>query len=341
MSYQQLTLDERYQIQALLKLKCSPADIARRLGRHRSTICRELLRNRAEWQGAANPYLAERAQRKTHERRVAKGAAQRKLQGELKELVEQKLRLSWSPEQISGRLRLERRMTLSHETIYQHVLRDSRQRGFLRYCLRFGGYKHHRFKKSKVGERTRARKNWIDQRPAAANKRRQLGHWERDCVLGTRGTSALLTVVDRKSRYTRIRHVRKLNTEHVAAATLAALRPHAAVSKTMTNDNGVEFQRDELLQQQLGIPIYFCEPSSPWQRGTIENTNGLIRQYVPKATNLDLLEQWVPNALEETINFRPRKVLGFRTPHEIFFSERVRLTTEPLMRLGLEFSRAS
>jgi len=257
------------------------------------------------------------------------------------QLVEQKLRLSWSPEQISGRLRLELRVKLSHETIYQHVLRDTREHGFLRYCLRFGGYKHHRFKKSKHAERTRLRKNWLDQRPAAANKRRELGHWERDCVLGTRGTSALLTIVDRRSRYTRIRHVRKLNTDEVAKGTIAALRPHRALTKTITNDNGVEFQRDETLQRKLGIPIYFTEPSSPWQRGSIENLNGLVRQYIPKRTNLDSLAPWITTALEDTLNFRPRKTLGFRTPHEIHYGERVRLTSEQLMRFGLEFSSST
>jgi IS30 family transposase len=236
-------------------------------------------------------------------------------------------------------LRLERGNAVSHETIYQHVLRDSKQLGFLRYCLRFGGYKHHRFKKSKVAERTRARKNWIAKRPAAANNRTQIGHWERDCVLGKRGRSALLTIIDRKTRYTRIRHVAKLDSAHVGRATLEALAPHAAVTRTITNDNGMEFQRDEALQKRMRIPIYFTEPSSPWQRGSIENLNGLVRQYVPKRSSMDSMPHWLPTALEQTLNFRPRKILGYRTPHEKFYKERLDLIANQRMHFGLEFSR--
>jgi transposase, IS30 family len=337
MTYKQLTLDERYQIQALLRMETSRAEIARRLGRHRSTITREIQRNSDP--GLVVPYRAPGAARRAQRRRITKGALARKIRGPLRKLIEQKLRLSWSPEQISGRLWLEKGIRISHETIYQHVLRDAKTLGFLRYCLRFTGTKQHRLRKSRRGERTRMRKNWIAQRPAAANQRTELGHWERDCLLGKRGGSALLTLVDRRSRLTLVRHVPTVNERRVATATRLALRPHRKLTKTLTNDNGVEFQRDQTLQQQLGIPIYFTEPSSPWQRGSIENTNGLIRQYVKKNTSLDRSPPWLAAALEETLNFRPRKILGFRTPHEIFFGCRVRLTREPLMRLGLEFNR--
>ena len=120
--------------------------------------------------------------------------------------------------------------------------------------------------------------------------------------------------------------------------TLDALSTHQAVGKTMTNDNGIEFQRDESLQKRMGIPIFFCDPASPWQRGSIENLNGLVRQYLPKSSNLDKLSVWAPKAFEETLNFRPRKTLGWKTPHEIFFDDLVMLTSNPLLRFGLEFS---
>ena len=339
MSYQQLTLDERYQIQALRALGASQAKVARRLKRHRSTIARELRRNRRRYPPMV--YQAEWASEQARRRRRDKGERSRKIQGELQALVEQKLRQSWSPEQVSGRLLLERGLRLSHETIYQHVLRDSRKQGILRYCLRFGGYKHHRFKKSKCAERTRLRRNGLDERPAAANERRELGHWERDCILGQRGSSALLTIVDRRSRFTRIRRVPRLQADSVADATVHALRPFRKLSKTMTNDNGTEFQRDESLQRRLAIPIYFTDPASPWQRGSVENANGLVRQYCPKRTNFDALPSWAPKALEETLNFRPRKTLGYLTPHEVFFRERLPLTTNPKLRFGLEFSTLS
>ncbi len=333
--YRQLSLDERYQIAALLKQRTSAANIALKLGRDRSTVSRELKRNGDQYGSIG--YNAPRAENKAHARRVAKGVTQRKITGELQVLVEQKLRLSWSPEHIAGRLKLEKsRWHVCAETIYQHILRNSKELGFYRYCLRFGGYKHHRFKKSKMAERTRMRKKWIKDRPVAANERAQLGHWERDCLLGKRGGSAFLTMIDRKSRYLRIAHVKNVDTDTVAAATKRSLRSEFV--RTITNDNGLEFARDQELQEEMGVPVYFCEPSSPWQRGSIENANGLIRQYFRKGANLDRLPHWVANAIEETLNFRPRKVLGYRTPHEIHRNQTLTLVGNEEMHFGLKFS---
>lgn len=341
MKYRQLTLDERYQIAALLKRTSNAAEIARELGRHPTTITRELARNRNDRRYLSPaPYLPTRAQAQAKARRDAKAARSRKIQGDLQIVIEQKLRLGWSPEHISGRLATEARVSITHETIYQHVLRDAKAKGTLRYCLRFGGYRHHRFKKSRMAERTRQRKHWLDERPSGANDRTELGHWERDCVLGVRGGAGLLTLLDRKSRYVIIKHVDRVDTEHVAAATLEAFAGVRVAS--LTNDNGVEFQRDEALQRKLGAKIYFCDPSSPWQRGSVENANGLIRQYVPKGTSIDDINPAVASMIAETLNHRPRKVLGFRTPHEAFFDEDLPLLTEPaLLRFGLEFSSPS
>jgi transposase, IS30 family len=333
-AYKQLSLDERYQIVAMLRLKRSVREIAHELDRHPSTIYRELKRNSEPY--FAHPYLAPRAQKKTAARRIAKGEGQRKIQGELQEAVERKLRLSWSPEQICGRLRVEDSIILSHETIYQHILRDSKRLGFYRYCLRYGGYKHHRFKKSRMAEKTRARKNWIEDRPASANNRSELGHWERDCLLGKRGEAAMLTMVDRKSRYLRVIRVSRLDADTVAKATFDGLQ--GLPTRTITNDNGIEFQRDESLQKTMSVPIYFCNPYSPWERGSVENANGLLRQYLKKGSDFDALPSWMPSALEETINFRPRKVLGFRTPHEVLHKTKIHLMKRESMHFGLEFS---
>jgi transposase, IS30 family len=345
-TYRQLSLDERYQIATRLRLKQSVPEIARALERHPSTIYREVARNGGPYSHAfadAGPqppngkYAPESAHRRAAQRRVEKGASQRKIQGELKTLVESKLRLSWSPEQICGRLLVECGIRLSHETVYQHILRDSKQLGFYRYCLRFGGYKHHRFKKSKMGARTKLRKHWIEDRPAAANDRSELGHWERDILLGKRGGSALLTLEDRKSRYVRLRRVSSLEVASVAPATEQALK--GLTVKTITNDNGVEFQRDDLLERRIGVPIYFCNPSSPWERGSIENTNGLIRQYFAKGYDFDAMPSWATTAVEETLNHRPRKVLGYKTPHEALNRISMRIMKDPAMHFGLEFSR--
>lgn len=343
MKYQQLTLDERYQIGALLKQGKSYAEIARQLGRHPTTIGREVKRNANDWDMSSMLYLPSRAAQQSKRRREETAAQRRKIQGELQLLVEQKLKLSWSPEHIAGRLWLECGIRISHETIYQHVLRDTHEhKGMLRYCLRFGGYRqgYSRFKKSRCAEKTRNRKNGIAARPTAANERTELGHWERDCVLGKRGGAALVTFIDRRSRFVKLRHVARVDTEHVAAATTDALKGEP--TKSITNDNGVEFQRDAELQLALRTKIYFCDPASPWQRGTVENANGLIRQYARKGTSFENMNSEYPRQIEETLNHRPRKILGYRTPHEVFFDEELALMTDPkLLRFGLEFSASS
>lgn len=333
--YRQLTRDERYQIQAMLKIGMHRAAIARQLGRSPSTVYREIARNGAP--KAIVPYNARKASQALLERRRRKGAASRKIQGELRELVEAKLRLSWSPEQISGRLRWERQILLSHETIYQHVIRDNTG---LRYCLRFGGYKHHRLKRSKHAYRTALWKKLLDQRPTGANERTEIGHWERDLVVGRVDGPAMLTMVDRRSRYTRLRRVADKSAETVGGQTLAVLRQQGIVAKTMTNDNGVEFQKGVEFERKSGIPVFYTAPAAPWQRGTVENTNGLIRQFFRKGSDLAEYPIWLERALEDVLNHRPRKTLYYRTPHEAFFDMPYKLLTSD-MQLGLEFSLAS
>jgi len=343
MKYRQLTLDERYQISALRRQNVAPAVIATMLNRHRSTITRELKRNAVarNFGEVVVYYHGTDAQRIAHERRVLKGIASRKIQGELQAIVESKLRQSWSPEQISGRLQLETpALHVSFETIYQHIIRDAcEQEGHLRYCLRFGGYKHVRLRESKRAAKTRSTRRTIDQRPEAANTRQELGHWERDCVLGT-DDAALLTLVERKTRFSRIRRVAKLNVEHVAKATIDALEPLLALTRSVTNDNGREFGQAPELEARLGIPCYFCAPSSPWERGSVENLNGLVRQFVPKKTAIAALPDWATDLLEDALNHRPRKTLGFRTPHEVLFGEHMKLMNRSV-RFGLEFSAPS
>ena len=340
-SYRQLTLDERYQVQSLFALGHSRSQIAERLGRHRSSIGREIRRNWPTPNDWAQTYTALKAQEKTRHRRIQKGKKSQKIRGILKDLVEGKLRLGWSPEQISGRLRLEEGLRLSAETIYQHVLRETHSYpdpGQLRYCLRFGGYKQHRFKKSKCALRTRGDKNWLDQRPQAANDRSELGHWERDRIEGKRGKASLLTLVDRKSRYVQLKWVSGPgDASEVGVLTSKALSPFKSLNRSLTNDNGREHSDFRELQNILGIKIFFTDPSSPWQRGTVENTNGLLRQYFRKRTPLEDYPRWFPQALEQTLNHRPRKTLQYRTPHEIFFGKTMSLMSGRWLRLGLEF----
>ena len=341
MKYQQLTLDERYQIAAMRRKAFSYADIGRELGRYATSIARECHRNSRHFTSFDGmpmvEYNASPANHAARRRRVEKGKRCRKIQGPLQYLVEQKLKLSWSPEQICGRLWLEHRVQLTAETIYQHVIRDTHEKkGLLRYCLRFGGYTHKRFRKSKVGENSRRKKNRLDSRPKAANERKELGHWERDCLVGERGGAAVLTLQDRRSRLTKLRYIAEHNAQHVAKATIHALANEP--TRTVTNDNGYEFQKYEALQEKLGVKIYFCDPGSPWQRGSIENANGLIRQYLKKGRTFDERDIKFLSEIEETINHRPRKILGYRTPIEAHTDEDFMLMHPRKMHFGLEFS---
>ena len=336
MSYRQLTLDERYQIYTLRKQGFSNTDIAREIGRHASTISRELARNVGE-RSMTIGYMPTVAHKLAQKRRLDNGHLRWKLQGELKLVVEAKLMQSWSPEQISGRMLRECGVTLSAETIYQHIIRDDRRGGLLRLMQRRGRQRHPWLTKRQTAEKARAEERHIDNRPVAANERSELGHWERDCIVGKHGHSALLVAADRKSRYTKVSRVSRTTAKAVSDATLHMLAGLPIAS--MTNDNGAEFARPKQLEERLGARIYVCDPSSPWQRGTVENTNGLIRQYVPKKTDIDRIQSSLPKAIEETLNHRPRKVLGYRTPHEVFFDEETTLMTKrKRLHFGLEFT---
>jgi IS30 family transposase len=338
-TYQQLTLEERYQIYALRKRHFSYAEIGRELSRDPTTISRELSRNTGEHH-AFFGYSAVLAHKKARGRRIAAGKSRWKICGELKQLVEAKILQSWSPEQISARLSLEGCTTVSAETIYQHVMRDDAAGGLLRYGLRKRRQRHSRLTPAASAERARARLRHVENRPVEANERTELGHWERDCIVGERGKSALLVAVDRKSRFTRIARVFTTTADEVARQTRRLL--DGLPVKSVTNDNGKEFARATSLERYIRAPIFTCDPSSPWQRGTVENTNGLIRQYVPKKTNIDELPSSLATAIEETLNHRPKKVLGYRTPHEVLFDEEsIFMTNEPKLHFGLEFARST
>lgn len=337
MGYHHLTLEQRYQIQTLLALGISQTAISQQISVHKSTVGREIKRNIM-----ISNYRAKGAHYLCRSRRREKGVGTRKIKDELKDIIEGKLKLGWSPEQISGRLNAEAGIKISHETIYQHILRDCGSRGPLRYYLRFAGYKQYRFKKSHWAERTRRGKRFIDQRPVEANKRSEFGHWERDLVEGSRSDRAsLLTIVDRKSRYTLIKWVNFKTIDEVKQNTIAALKPYKRFNKTVTNDNGSEFQNPSALEKRLPVKVYYTEPHSPWQRGTNENTNGLIRQYFPKKTKLSQFPQWFPEAIQDTLNFRPRKILNYKTPYEVLFEKNLSLLRGALLRFGLEFSKST
>jgi IS30 family transposase len=316
MTYKQLTQEQRYQIYALLKTAHSQSEIAEVIGVHRSTICRELKRNRG-----TRGYRPQQAHRMAVSR---KKKAIRRIGKAVWEQVEEKLRLELSPEQIAGRMKKEG-CAISHEWIYQYVYTDKHAGGDL--------WKHLRCKKKRrrrINGRDRRGmipdRVSIDLRPEIVEERSRLGDWEGDTIVGARHKGAVLTLVDRKSGYTLLGALSKREASQVEAQAAWLLRamPHV---KTLTVDNGKEFANHSEIAEQTGADVYFAHPYSSWERGTNENTNGLIRQYLPKKRRLDDLDQSELDLIMHRLNHRPRKRLDFLTPHEVFFEELVAVDT--------------
>jgi transposase, IS30 family len=312
MKYHQITSEERYILATLRRQGFNQAEIARELGRHRSTISRELKRNSARWDGHYRP---SKAIERTAGRRSRSRRNQRFTRTDLRR-VETLLRERWSPEQISGHLRGS--LTISHETIYRHVWRDRILGGSLYTFLR-GARKRRRKRYGAYDSRGRlAGKRHISTRPLAAEQRSEIGHWEIDTVIGTGSRHCLVTIVERKTGYLVIGKLRARTTAHTNHRTMRLMRRHPQRFKTITADNGTEFHDYAAIERATGTAFYFATPHHSWERGTNENTNGLIRQYVPRGTSMAKLSQSRCNAIARAINNRPRKRLAFKTPQEGF-----------------------
>jgi len=311
MYYTQLTREQRYQIKALLKTGQTKAKIAAVIGVHRSTIYREIGRNRGR-----RGYRPRQAHRQALARR--KGKAQRRITSGDWRLVEEKLREHWSPEQISGTCQAQG-FSISTEWIYLYVYADKRAGGDLWKSLR-----RQKKRRKRAGGRDRRGKipnrTGIEERPEIVDQRKRLGDWEGDTIVGKGHRGAVLTLVERQSGYVLLARLPRRTAQHTAqqAARLLGSVPH---QETLTLDNGKEFAKHENIAAQTGIAIYFARPYASWERGTNENTNGLIRQYLPKARRLDDLEEQELRRIQTALNHRPRKRLAFRTPHEVFFQE--------------------
>ena len=309
--YKRLTREQRYTIERMSRQQSSQESIACAIGVHSTTVGREFRRagmNR-------ETYCHLTAQKDADSREWAG----RTIAPELLLAVEAKLcTAQWSPEQISGTFRKEALGRISHETIYRHIYRDKRAGGKLHLHLR---HRCKSYRKRGLGRERRGRikdQVMIDERPAVVAERSRIGDWEMDTVIGSPGGSVLVTMVERKSRYTRIAWVDSRESAAVTAGLRQALRPCRDKVATMTFDNGKEFARHAQLAQQLEAKAYFAHPYHSWERGLNENTNGLIRQYFPKGSNFDQLTHHEVKRVETLLNSRPRKCLACQTPHDIF-----------------------
>ena len=311
-TYHQLTSGERYELSALRKQGLRPAAIARAMGRHRSTICREVRRN-SRRDGAYRPSTADEMTRG----RRSRSRRNQRFSADDWQLVDLWLREDFSPEQVSGWLLRFHLLSISHETIYRHIWADWRRGGTLRRHLR-GARKQRRKRYGQHDSRGRlAGKRPISERPPGAENRSRVGHLEGDTVLGT-DRHCLLTLVDRRTGFT---WIGKLEARTVEATNRAAIRLINAAPRTtrsVTVDNGTEFHGYKGIEAATGVSFFFAAPHHSWERGTNENTNGLIRQYAPKRTSLARLSQADCDRIAAKLNDRPRKRLGFRTPRECY-----------------------
>lgn len=314
MTYVQVTSQERHVIAALRREGLNQAEVAESLGRHRSTISREVRRNRCETDGR---YRAEKADRRARMRRTRSRRNKRFGEEELAE-VERWLRTDWSPEQVSGALARERRMWISHETIYRHVWRDKRSGGTLHTHLRCSPKKRRKRYGAYDSRGRLAGKRHISERPAGAHNRSRVGHWEMDTVIGSSDQHCVLTLVERKTGYVLIGKLRSRSVEEVNCEAIRLIGSTGRPVRTITADNGTEFHGYEVIEEATGVTVYFATPHHSWERGTNENTNGLIRQYVPKRKSMAQLTQRDCDRIARQLNTRPRKRLGYRTPEECY-----------------------
>lgn len=310
--YQHLTREERYTIERMSKAGYPQKAIARSLDRSEGTISRELRRNCGQ-----RGYRFQQADEKARLRRF-ESPKRIKFTDEMQRKVERLLREDWSPEQVSGHLRRMGEETVSHERIYQHVYRDHRHGGALYRHLR----RQRKRRRSRLGRRDRrgriANRASIDERPRSVDLKRFYGDWEADLVVGRNHEGAVLTLVERKGKYCLIHPLESKRSDEVALAMTAALQPFVGKIRSITVDNGKEFSGHETVAELLRTKIYFAHPYSSWERGLSENTNGLIRQYLPKDMSLRGLTLEKCQTIEDKLNKRPRKTLGFNSPNDLF-----------------------
>jgi len=311
MSYTQLTREERYQISVLKAVGQSKTEIARVLGRHKSTIGREMTRNcglKGYRPKQADSLAANRRQEKPT-RRISDDSWLR---------VEQLLHEYWSPEQISHWLHQEENIYVSPEWIYQYVLRDKRDGGDLYEYLRCQKQRKKRYGTPDRRGQIKGRVS-IDERPKVVNERSRIGDWEADTVIGKQGGKVLVTLVERKTRWSIIGKAPNRTAAEVRAVIVKRLLPLSEHVHTLTYDNGKEFALHQDIDKELQSDGYFAHPYHSWERGLNENTNGLIRQFFPKGKDLSEVTDKDIQRVMDKLNNRPRKCLGFKTPNQVFF----------------------
>jgi IS30 family transposase len=308
--YTQLTQEERYQIYAYKKANFSNIEIAMELGRHVSTIKRELSRN-----AGLRGYRPKQAHCLAENRHHTKPKSIKMTSLMVKHIKEQ-LAQQWSPEQIQGRLKIEGVSSVCPQTIYAFIAKDKVSGGCLYKNLR---HKKYRIRTGSPDARGQIRNRIsIDDRPTIVDEKVRLGDWEADTVIGKGHKGVLVTLSERYSKLNLIAHVPSKHADGVTEAIIKMLKPYREHLHTITYDNGKEFAYHEKISKELDIKGYFAHPYSSWERGLNENHNGLIRQYLPKGQPLDKVTKQQVVKIQARLNQRPRKLLDYKTPEEVY-----------------------
>lgn len=313
MNYAQLTQEQRYHIYAHKKTgHFTQSEIADMLGVHKSTVSRELSRNRG-----GRGYRPKQAQEFALTRRA--GRARPRISARTWELVESFLRFDLSPEQVTGFLKKEHGPAVSHERIYQHIYADKRGGGDLHKHLRCQKKRRKRYgkysRRGQIPDRV-----GIELRPAIVDTRCRIGDWEADTIIGKNHCQAIVSLVERKSTFTLLKKVPQKTSALVEDAAVELLDPIKEAVHTITSDNGTEFAGHKAIAKKLNAAFYFAHPYRAWERGTNENTNGLVRQYFPKGHDFKNITDEQINFVMDRLNNRPRKSLGFLTPMQVFYN---------------------
>jgi len=312
--YKHLSEGERRVIATMKRNKASIRSIAKVIGRSPSTICHELRRNLHN-NGNHTYYTYSMAQSKAMGRRH-RCRPNEAFSPKQWDTVDDLIRADWSPEQISHTLKRSGKLTISHETIYQHIYKDMKAGGTLYNHLR------HRFRKKrkryrKIESRGRlAGKRMIGERPQDINERQGIGHWEIDTVMGKGSTSCVVTIVERKTGYVYIGLLKERTMNELNACVIRIIKGSRMAFLSITADNGTEFHGYKQIESETKVVFYFATPHHAWERGTNENTNGLIRQYLPKRQSMRWITQETCNLIAYKLNTRPRKRLEYQSPSQ-------------------------
>jgi len=321
MSYKHLTIEKRYQIQAYKEAGFKKGEIAKKLGVHPATIGRELKRNSSK---INQKYTAKKADKVSCEKRMyASRKSNFKMIKKVKNYIAKYIEDDYSPEQVSATLRLKHEINISLVRIYQYIEEDRASGGELYTHLRFHHTGH---KRAKYGEKYKGKikdRVSISQRPDVVNEKNRIGDFETDTIVGANQKGAITTIVDRASMFVKISIPTSKKASDIKEETLRLMTPFKDKIHTITSDNGFEFSNHKNISQALKCDYYFCHPYSSWERGLNEYTNGLVRQYIPKGTSFENITPQYIQMIEDRLNNRPRKSLGWKTPNEVFFAEKI------------------